>query len=103
MPILSCGVSMLQAKSYIRKKIHVSGNEYYYIHIPSKLAHDSQFPFRDGDELRIAVDVSRIKVYNGSECIRRVYKGSLKKRFAVNTKQAAFIDYLLRRFMMVRG
>jgi len=59
MPILSCGVSMLQAKSYIRKKIHVSGNEYYYIHIPSKLAHDSQFPFRDGDELRIAVDVSR--------------------------------------------
>jgi len=53
------GVLMLQARSYIRKKIHVSGNEYYYIHIPSKLAHDSQFPFRDGDELRIAVDVSR--------------------------------------------
>jgi len=53
------GVFMLQARSYIRKKIHVSGNEYYYIHIPSKLAHDSQFPFRDGDELRIAVDVSR--------------------------------------------
>jgi len=59
MPILSCRVSMLQAKSYIRKKIHVSGNEYYYIHIPSKLAHDSQFPFKDGDELRIAVDVSK--------------------------------------------
>ncbi|MCL7384185.1 MAG: hypothetical protein LZ172_06870 [Thaumarchaeota archaeon] len=53
---------MLQARSYIRKKIHVSGNEYYYIHIPSKLAHDSQFPFKDGDELRIAVDVSRSRM-----------------------------------------
>ncbi|MEM1583917.1 MAG: hypothetical protein QXF28_02235 [Nitrososphaerota archaeon] len=50
---------MLQARSSLRKKIHVSGNEYYYIHIPSKLAHDSQFPFKEGDELRIAVDTSR--------------------------------------------
>lgn len=53
---------MLQARSFIRKKIHVSGNEYYYIHIPSKLAHDSQFPFKDGDELRIAVDTSRNRI-----------------------------------------
>lgn len=50
---------MLQARSYLRKKIHVSGNEYYYIHVPSKLAHDSQFPFKEGDELRISVDTSR--------------------------------------------
>lgn len=50
---------MLQGRSFLRKKIHVSGNEYYYIHIPARLAHDSQFPFRDGDELLIAVDASR--------------------------------------------
>ncbi len=50
---------MLQARSYLRKKIHVSGNEYYYIHVPAKLAHDSQFPFKEGDELRIAVDTTR--------------------------------------------
>lgn len=49
---------MLRAKSHLRKKVHVSGNEYYYIHIPSKLAHDSQFPFSEGDELMISVDVS---------------------------------------------
>lgn len=48
---------MLRAKSHLRKKVHVSGNEYYYIHIPSKLAHDSQFPFSEGDELIISVDV----------------------------------------------
>ena len=53
---------MLQARSYLRKKVHVSGNEYYYIHIPSKLAHDSQFPFREGDELRIAVDTSKNRI-----------------------------------------
>ncbi|MEM0079735.1 MAG: hypothetical protein QW118_05860 [Nitrososphaerota archaeon] len=49
----------MQARSFLRKKIHVSGNEYYYIHIPAKLAHDSQFPFKDGDELRIIVDTSK--------------------------------------------
>ncbi|MCS7125545.1 MAG: hypothetical protein NZ929_01340 [Aigarchaeota archaeon] len=53
---------MLQARSFLRKKIHVSGNEYYYIHIPAKLAHDSQFPFKDGDELRIAVDTFRSRI-----------------------------------------
>ena len=50
---------MLQARSHLRKKIHVSGNEYYYIHIPARLAQDSQFPFKEGDELRIAVDTSK--------------------------------------------
>lgn len=49
---------MLTARGHLRKKVHVSGNTYYYIHIPSKLAHDSQFPFSEGDELIISVDVS---------------------------------------------
>ena len=53
---------MLQAKSHLRKKIHVSGNEYYYIHIPAKLAHDSQFPFKEGDELKIAVDITKSRM-----------------------------------------
>ncbi len=71
---------MLKAKSHLRKKVHVSGNEYYYIHIPSKVAHDSQFPFREGDELMISVDVSssRIivqKIGNGSERKSRRRRG----------------------------
>jgi len=53
---------MLRAKSHLRKKVHVSGNEYYYIHIPAKLAHDSQFPFKEGDELAISVDVNSSKM-----------------------------------------
>ena len=53
---------MLKAKSHLRKKIHVSGNEYYYIHIPAKLAHDSQFPFKEGDELAISVDVNNSRM-----------------------------------------
>jgi len=53
---------MLRAKSHLRKRVHVSGNEYYYIHIPSKLAHDSQFPFNEGDELLISVDVNSSKM-----------------------------------------
>lgn len=58
LPMKDVGV-MLQARGFLRKKTHVSGNEYYYIHIPAKLARDSQFPFKDGDELRIAVDTFR--------------------------------------------
>ncbi|HDD66659.1 MAG TPA: hypothetical protein ENG52_03440 [Nitrososphaeria archaeon] len=53
---------MLRARSHLRKRVHVSGNEYYYIHIPSKLAHDSQFPFSEGDELLISVDVNSSKM-----------------------------------------
>ncbi|OYT67866.1 MAG: hypothetical protein B6U65_01575 [Candidatus Wolframiiraptor sp. EX4484-121] len=53
---------MLRARSHLRKKIHVSGNEYYYIHIPAKLAHDSQFPFKEGDELAISVDVNNSRM-----------------------------------------
>ncbi len=53
---------MLQGRSYLRKKTHVSGNEYYYIHIPARLAHDSQFPFKEGDELIISIDAARSKM-----------------------------------------
>ena len=66
---------MLKAKSHLRKKIHVSGNEYYYIHIPAKLAHDSQFPFKEGDELAISVDVN-----NSRMIIEKVSKRSVRSR-----------------------
>ena len=66
---------MLRAKSHLRKKVHVSGNEYYYIHIPAKLAHDSQFPFKEGDELAISVDVNSSKMI-----IQKVSKRSSRGR-----------------------
>lgn len=53
---------MLTARGHLRRKVHVSGNEYFYIHIPSKLAHDSQFPFNEGDELIISVDASSSRI-----------------------------------------
>mgnify|MGYP000234374302 FL=1 len=53
---------MLTARGHLRKKVHTSGNEYFYIHIPSKLAHDSQFPFSEGDELIISVDVKSSRI-----------------------------------------
>ena len=66
---------MLRARSHLRKKTHVSGNEYYYIHIPAKLAHDSQFPFREGDELAISVDVN-----NSRMIIEKVSRRSARGR-----------------------
>jgi len=66
---------MLRARSHLRKKTHVSGNEYYYIHIPAKLAHDSQFPFKEGDELAISVDVN-----NSRMIIEKVSKRSVRSR-----------------------
>jgi len=66
---------MLRARSHLRKKIHVSGNEYYYIHIPAKLAHDSQFPFKEGDELAISVDVN-----NSRMIIEKVSRRSVRGR-----------------------
>ena len=66
---------MLKAKSHLRKKIHVSGKEYYYIHIPAKLAHDSQFPFKEGDELAISVDVN-----NSRMIIEKISKRSTRGR-----------------------
>lgn len=69
---------MLQARSHLRKKTHVSGNEYYYIHIPAKLAHDSQFPFKEGDELKIAVDIARSRMI--IEKVEKKRKGKLRGR-----------------------
>jgi len=66
---------MLKARSHLRKKVHVSGNEYYYIHIPAKLAHDSQFPFKEGDELTISVDVNSSRMI-----IQKVEKRSSRGR-----------------------
>ncbi|RLG05591.1 MAG: hypothetical protein DRN65_06765 [Thaumarchaeota archaeon] len=66
---------MLRARSHLRKKVHVSGNEYYYIHIPAKLAHDSQFPFREGDELAISIDVNSSKMI-----IQKLNKKSSRSR-----------------------
>ena len=66
---------MLRARSHLRKKTHVSGNEYYYIHIPGKLAHDSQFPFKEGDELAISVDVN-----NSRMIIEKVSRRSVRGR-----------------------
>ncbi|HDD56755.1 MAG TPA: hypothetical protein ENG18_01895 [Nitrososphaeria archaeon] len=68
-------MEMLKAKSHLRKKIHVSGNEYYYIHIPAKLAHDSQFPFKEGDELAISVDVNSSRMI-----IEKVSRRSARSR-----------------------
>lgn len=66
---------MLRARSHLRKKVHVNGNEYYYIHIPAKLAHDSQFPFKEGDELAISIDVNSSKMI-----IQKLNKKSSKGR-----------------------
>ena len=66
---------MLRARSHLRKKTHVSGNEYYYIHIPAKLAHDSQFPFKEGDELAISVDVN-----NSRMIIEKISRRSVRGR-----------------------
>lgn len=66
---------MLRARSHLRKKAHVSGNEYYYIHIPAKLAHDSQFPFKEGDELAISIDVDSSKII-----IQKINKKSSKTK-----------------------
>ena len=65
----------MRARSHLRKKTHVSGNEYYYIHIPAKLAHDSQFPFKEGDELAISVDVN-----NSRMIIEKVSRRSVRGR-----------------------
>ena len=52
----------LSATVYLRKKVHVSGKSYYYIHIPAKIGSDSQFPFREGDKLQLIVDPRRKKI-----------------------------------------
>lgn len=77
---------MLTARGHLRKKVHVSGNEYFYIHIPSRLMHDSQFPFREGDELIISVDVSssRIIIEKAKDCGDCRQNGRRRARQKVN-------------------
>ena len=52
----------LSAEVYLRKKIHVSGKSYYYIHIPAKVGSDSQFPFKEGDRLEMIIDPAKKKI-----------------------------------------
>ncbi|MEM0348719.1 MAG: hypothetical protein QXE96_00655 [Candidatus Caldarchaeum sp.] len=52
----------LEATVYIRKKRHASGKTYLYIHIPSKIASDSMFKFREGDKLKMVVDPRRGRI-----------------------------------------
>jgi hypothetical protein len=49
----------LYARVVLRKKTHVSGRSYYYIHIPSKVGSDSQFIFREGDTFKMVVEPSK--------------------------------------------
>ena len=52
----------LSAEVHLRKKIHVSGKSYYYIHIPAKVGSDSQFPFKEGDRLEMIIDPAKKKI-----------------------------------------
>ena len=52
----------LSATVYLRKKVHVSGKSYYYIHIPAKIGSDSQFPFKEGDKLQLTIDPHKKKI-----------------------------------------
>ncbi|MEM0440898.1 MAG: hypothetical protein QXF45_02460 [Candidatus Caldarchaeum sp.] len=52
----------LEAMVYIRKKRHVSGKTYLYIHIPSRVASDSQFRFRVGEKLRMVVEPEKGRI-----------------------------------------
>lgn len=52
----------LEAVVHIRKKKHVTGKTYLYIHIPSKIATDSQFRFREGDKLKMIVEPEKGRI-----------------------------------------
>ena len=52
----------LSAQVHLRKKIHISGKSYYYIHIPAKVGSDSQFPFKEGDKLEMIIDPVKKKI-----------------------------------------
>ncbi|MEM1943082.1 MAG: hypothetical protein QXO30_02950 [Candidatus Caldarchaeum sp.] len=45
----------LVATVFLRKKRHLSGKTYFYIHVPSKISSDSQFVFREGERLKMVV------------------------------------------------
>jgi len=50
---------ILKSEAYLRRKVHISGNKYYYIHVPAKISSDSQFPFREGDAFRMLIDTRK--------------------------------------------
>jgi len=66
----------LTATVVLRKKKHVSGKTYFYIHIPSKVSSDTQFKFREGEVFKLIVDPSR----------KRIILNSLGKRAVVKRK-----------------
>ncbi len=64
----------LTAIVYLRKKIHVSGKSYYYIHIPAKIGSDSQFPFKEGDKLKMVVEPGKKRIVMTRLAIKRTKK-----------------------------
>lgn len=52
----------LEATVYIRKKRHVTGKNYLYIHIPSRITSDSQFRFREGDKFKMVVEPEKGRI-----------------------------------------
>ncbi|MCS7138046.1 MAG: hypothetical protein RMK31_03095 [Candidatus Caldarchaeum sp.] len=64
----------LAATVFLRKKKHLTGKTYFYIHIPSKISSDSQFIFREGEKLRMAVYPGK-----GRIVLTRVGKGRKRK------------------------
>ncbi len=63
----------LTATVHLRKKKHLSGKTYLYIHIPSKISSDSQFIFREGDKLEMTVEPEK-----GRIVLTRVKKGKYR-------------------------
>jgi len=53
----------------------VSGKNYFYIHVPSKVSSDSQFLFREGEPLKMYVDPAKKRII-----LTRVSKGRVRKK-----------------------
>ncbi|MDJ0270305.1 MAG: hypothetical protein NXY59_07160 [Aigarchaeota archaeon] len=64
----------LTAIVYLRKKIHVSGKSYYYIHIPAKIGSDSQFPFKEGDKLKMVVQPGKKRIVMTRLAVKKIRK-----------------------------
>ncbi|MEM1945934.1 MAG: hypothetical protein QXH12_06575 [Candidatus Caldarchaeum sp.] len=65
----------LVATVYLRKKKHLSGKTYLYIHIPAKVSSDSQFIFREGDQLKMTVEPAKNRII-----LTRMKKSGRSKR-----------------------
>jgi len=56
---------VLRAKGkFVNRPTHTGGKKYdkFYIYLPTDLVNDSQFPFKEGDEIEMAVDVKSRKL-----------------------------------------